>query len=393
MQELAAKKTKPASSSRRRWYKVWLNIHLYSGLSIGLIFVLAGLTGSLLVFYVELDEILNPKLQIPEQQMRQQPQSLETLYQALKQAHPERTGAWRFEMPRHKQAMMMARYYKAKEKEHVHFAPLMAWVNPYTAEVVSNRFWGDYAMTWIYDLHYELLLDKTGKIIMGIIGIFLLVTVMFGVYLWWPKAGKFKTALTFKANSSKERFHYDLHKISGIYGLMLLILLLVSGVVLELPDYFNPLLNRLSPLHTPEKIISAPAHGQPRLSVDLAVNQAVKHYPNAQLRWIETPSNDNDAFNVRLYQEGEPSIRFPKTIVWIDQYNGQVLSVRDPKNQSSGDVFLNWMHPLHSGEIAGLPGRIIVVICGFVPVILFYTGFVRWLQKRKAKQLKKLHSA
>jgi uncharacterized iron-regulated membrane protein len=385
------KNTTPTSAKRRPWYKVWRDIHLYLGLTIGAVFVLAGLTGSLLVFYVELDEVLNPELHVTEQQTQQPLQSYEAIYQALKQAHSERSGAWRLEIPRNSQAMLMARYYKAKEKEHVHFAPLMAWVNPYTGEVVSSRFWGDYVMTWIYDLHYELLLDKTGKIIMGIIGIFLLVSVVIGVYLWWPKSGKFKSALTFKAKASKERFHYDLHNVSGIYSLVFLGLLLISGAILELPDYFNPLLNKLSPLHKGDDFQSTVPHtGQTRITVDEAVKLAAQNYPNAKLRWIETPSNAEDSYNFRFYQKGEPSQRFPKSIVWVDQYNGKVLAKRDPAEQSSGDVFLSWMHPLHSGEIAGMTGRVIVVISGFIPAILFYTGFVRWRQKCKAKQRKQL---
>ncbi len=389
VQVSSSNKSTPTLAKRRHWYKVWRDIHLYLGLTIGAVFVLAGLTGSLLVFYVELDEVLNPELHITEQQTKQPLQSYEAIYQALKQAHPERSGAWRLEIPRNSQAMLMARYYKVKEKEHVHFAPLMAWVNPYTAEVVSSRFWGDYVMTWIYDLHYELLLDKTGKIIMGIIGIFLLVSVVIGVYLWWPKSGKFKTALTFKANASKERFHYDLHNVSGIYGLIFLGLLLISGAILELPDYFNPLLNKLSPLYKGDDFQSVATYvDQTRVTVDEAVNHAAKNYPNAQLRWIETPSNSQDSYNFRFYQEGEPSQRFPKSIVCIDQYDGKMLAVRDPSEQSSGDVFLSWMHPLHSGEIAGLTGRIIVVLCGFIPGILYYTGFIRWQQKREAKRLR-----
>lgn len=371
-----------------QWRRFWLAAHLYLGLSTGLIFVLAGLTGSLLVFYVELDEIVNPGLQISPELARQQPQSFETLLQAIRHAHPEKTGAWRLEIPRHSQAMMMARYYKAKEKEHVHFAPLMVWVNPYSGEVVSSRFWGDYLMTWIYDLHYELLLDKTGKIIMGIVGLLLLTLVLAGVYLWWPKAGKFKTALTFKAHASQERFNYDLHKISGIYGFALMFLLLFSGVVLELPDYINPVINRLSPLYEPGNILSRQNANQPRISADLALARASTAFPGAQLRWLETPSNSQDAYNFRFYQDGEPSIRFPKSVVWVDQYTGNILKIRNPNNDNGGDTFLSWMHPLHSGEIAGLTGRIMVAISGILPAILFYTGFVRWRQKRRVKRLK-----
>jgi uncharacterized iron-regulated membrane protein len=50
-------------SSLRR---LWLTLHLYLGLSFGIIFTVLGLTGSLLVFYIDLDEFLNPSLQISE---------------------------------------------------------------------------------------------------------------------------------------------------------------------------------------------------------------------------------------------------------------------------------------------------------------------------------------
>jgi uncharacterized iron-regulated membrane protein len=385
---LASRKTRPAPSIRRRWYKFWLNIHLYSGLSIGLVFVLAGLTGSMLVFYVELDEILNPELQISEAQAKQAPKPLETVFQVLKVNHPDRNGAWRLEMPRHSQAMIMARYYKAKEKEHLHFAPLIAWVNPYTAEVASSRFWGDYVMTWIYDLHYELLLDKTGKIVMGITGLFLLFSLVAGIYLWWPKLGKLKPALTFKPNASKKRFNYDLHKVSGVYGFTFLLLLLMSGFILELPDYVNPVINKVSPLYQQPSNLTSLKTGSARISLDQAVSSAQNRYPNAVLRWVETPQDAKGTYRIQFYQDGEPSRRFPKTMVWLDQYSGKILAVHEPETGSSGDTFLSWMHPLHSGEIAGMSGRIAVFISGLFPLILFYTGLIRWLQKRRARQKK-----
>lgn len=383
-------KTPPTPSPRWRWYKVWLNVHLYLGLSIGLVFVLSGLTGSLLVFYVELDEILNPQVQISHEQTRQPKQSLETLYQSLKAHHPERTGAWRLEMPRHDQAMIMARYYKAKEKEHLHFVPFIAWVNPYSAEIVRSQFWGDFIMTWIYDLHFQLLLDKAGAVLMGIIGLMLLISLIAGLYLWWPKPGKIKSALTFKANASKERYIYDLHKVNGVYSFLILSLILLSGAVLELPDYVNPVINYWSPLFKNPDIHSYYEEGKTRLSLDQIATIAVKHFPDAKVRWLETPADTNGSYWLRLYQQGEPSERFPKTLLWIDQYSGEILAKRDPLTEKAGDTFLNWMHPLHSGEIAGLTGRIVVLISGFVPLVLYITGFIRWRQKRKAKLMRKV---
>jgi uncharacterized iron-regulated membrane protein len=283
--------------------------------------------------------------------------------------------------------MLMARYYKPAETEHLHFAPLIAWVNPYTTEVVSSRFWGEYLMTWLYDLHYSLLLDTTGKTVMCIIGGILLIPLLTGIYLWWPKTGKFKTALSFKRNASTARFIYDLHKTNGVYSFAILLILVISGVLLELPDFFNPVINKLSPLYkTPSYQSDSSAHAA-RISLDQAAKIALNTYPASQLRWLETPKDSQATYRIMLYQQGEPSMRFPKTTVWVDQYSGKVLANRDPSLQSAGDTFITWLHPLHSGEIAGLTGRWLVFFSGFVPCVLYVTGVMRWRQKRKAKLL------
>ena len=370
---------------RHHWRRVWLNCHLYLGLTAGLIFVLAGLTGSLLVFYVEIDEVLNPVLQISADTAQQPKQPYETWLHALNQTHPDRTAAWRIELPRHEQAMAVARYYKPQETQHLHFAPYMVWLNPYTADVISSRFWGQTLMTWLYDLHYTLLLDTTGKLIMGIIGGVLLILFITGVYLWLPAPNKWRTALTFKRHSSTARLIFDVHKLNGVYGLVLLLLLVLTGVLLELPDTFNPMINQISPLYEMPKVASQPQN-KARISVDAAVNIAVQQYPQAQLRWIETPANATGSYRIMLYQTGEPSQRFPKTMVWVEQYTGQVLASKDARQSGAGDTLITWLHPLHSGEIAGLTGRWIIFISGFIPVVLYVTGFIRWRQKRAVKK-------
>jgi uncharacterized iron-regulated membrane protein len=59
--------------------------------------------------------------------------------------------------------------------------------------------------------------------------------------------------------------------------------------------------------------------------------------------------------------------------------------VRDGLQETGGDVVLNWLHPLHNGEVFGLTGRIIVFISGLIPLLLFMTGYLRWRHKRRAK--------
>ncbi len=46
----------------RSWRQLWLDIHLYLGLFAGALLVIFGITGSILVFWQEIDEWLNPDL-------------------------------------------------------------------------------------------------------------------------------------------------------------------------------------------------------------------------------------------------------------------------------------------------------------------------------------------
>jgi uncharacterized iron-regulated membrane protein len=378
------------ASRRIKWRKVWLGFHLYLGLSLGLLFVLAGLTGSLLVFYVELDDVLNPKLHISATQAQQKRQSYEAVFQAIRQAHPERSASWRLEMPRHNQAMLMARYYTPVEKTGLSFAPLIVWVNPYTSEVVSSRFWGEFVMTWLFDLHYALLLNDTGKTLMGIAGFLLLIPLLSGIYLWWPASGKLRQALSIKRGASKPRFIFDLHKTFGVYSFLMLLLILASGVILELPTVFKPVINYLSPLYQVKANQSLHQAGYSRITLDQAVAVTTTLYPEATLRWIETPDGNEGSYRIMLYQQGEPSFRFPKTTVWVDQYSGAILSTRNPRQEQAGDTFINWLHPLHNGEIFGMTGRLLVFASGCIPAMLYVTGIIRWLQKRRARRLHKV---
>ena len=48
----------------------------------------------------------------------------------------------------------------------------------------------------------------------------------------------------------------------------------------------------------------------------------------------------------------------------------------------------DWLSKLHSGQAFGWTGRILVFITGLICPLLFVTGLIRWLQKRRAKSAK-----
>ena len=122
-------------------------VHLWLGLSIGALFAFAGLTGSILVFYPEIDAALNPALRAVPDDARAR--SWQAIVDTLHREHPTRTGAWRIEVTGDGGAVPV-RYYQPRETAGHDFAPVLAWIDPVRLTTIRTGFWGDTVATWIY---------------------------------------------------------------------------------------------------------------------------------------------------------------------------------------------------------------------------------------------------
>lgn len=375
-----------ATSQARR--RAWLAAHRWLGLLFGAAFVLLGLTGSLLVFYTELDAVLNPRLawRVADGTV----QRYDPVLTALQAAHPHRHGSWRIELPPQGRGPVTARYLRPQETAGEGFAPLLATVHPVTHEVLASRFWGDTAMTWLYDLHYTLLAGDVGRWVVGGLGALLAASLLTGLWLWWPTPAQRSAAWRLKRGAGRPRFVFDLHRLAGIYPLLITALLALTGVVLAWPEVVEPAVARLSaPLVVPPPHAEAPQHDAPLIGIDAALRRVRERFPEGVPRWIDTPEPATGTYRIRLQQPSEPSERFPRTLVWIDAWRGQVLAVRDARAQGAGDTVLAWVHPLHNGEAFGLPGRILVCAAGLVPLLLAVTGTMRWLDRRRGERARR----
>lgn len=371
----------PATSKRKR-RTVMRTAHRWLGLTLGLLFCLLGLTGSLLVFYPELDRILHPQLTAGRAVGELQP---DRIVEALQRAEPTRSGSWRIELPRADDAPISARYYKPVETQGRHFAPLILTLDPGSLSPTSRRFWGSELFTWVYDLHYSLLLGKEGKTLLGLATLPMLFLLLSGVYLWWPDLCNLKGALTMKSGASWKRRVYDLHVKPGIYAALLFVTLTLTGLLLAVPEWLTPLIDTVSPRSAYYQAESGFNSTQPGIAASEAVRIARERFPDAEVRWIHTPDPDRGVWRIQLRQAGEPNRRFPRTNVWIDAGSGTVLAVRDPRQNSAGDTLMDWLHPLHNGEAFGTTGRIVVFLCGLLPLLALVTGFIRWRHKAAAR--------
>ena len=198
--------------------------------------------------------------------------------------------------------------------------------------------------------------------------------------------------MTIKRGASPERFYFDLHKTTGFYSSIILLILAFTGFSFSYVDYIKPLMRSFSAvkeMHLEEPDVKSKVidNAQP-ISIEKAVAIADTVFPDAELRGVETPDGEEGFYSISKRQSGEANRRWSRSKVWIDQYSGKVLAVQDPNQFTAGETFLNLMWPLHSGEAFGLAGRILWCVIGLAPLVLYVSGIIRWLQKRRARKSK-----
>ena len=370
-------------ASHRRLRRFWLRIHLYLALLFGLPIVLMGLTGSCTVFWVEIDELLNPKLVVKSAHgpMR----GLDELLQVAQDVNPTQHGSWTLAMPLHERGMVTVIHQPDGE---VPDAPQrMVSINPYTAEVVANRVWGETLTTWLYTLHNSLLLGRGGFYTIGVLGIILMVSLVSGLYLWWPRGSKFKYAFSIKRGASGIRLVFDIHRVAGIYTVAVLLAISFSGIYFVFGDTITSIVKAFSKVEhlqfqDPKGLKSFVLPCIRPISATQAVALSNQVFPNATLRYVVTPDGPEGVYRVDRRQPGEANTSSPVSSVWLDQYSGQLITTRDPNRYTAGETFLNVLWPIHNGEAFGLPNRIVNALAGFAPLILYVTGVIQWLRKR-----------
>lgn len=371
---------------RQRKISHWLHQHL--GLWAGVLFVLLGITGSLLTFYPEIDALMNPGIQPATEQVGEI--SAQKIVETLRLAYPERTGYWRIELPMAADKTITARYYHPAETAHKKFAPIIVTIDPLTYQVTSYRYWGRYPVTWIYDLHYTLLADDFGHNIVGVIGIVMLIAILLGIALWMPKWGRVARNLKPVIRTHPVKKIYDLHMLPGIYGGIFLAVIALTGVILAYPNASKSLASTLlefeQPMPSSRNLLTA---GQPQANLDDLIARSKFIFPQAEVRWIETSGDDGREVTLRLFNGNEPSRRFPQTYLKLHPVTADVLYQRNYHQLPYGDKLWAWVHPLHNGEALGILGRVLVFILGLLPAVLMTTGLIRYRQKRKARALGK----
>ena len=350
----------------RRWL---LNLHLTVALVAGVFLVVLGVTGSIMAFEVELSHLLNRQLWYVT------PQSTRRSLAELGDAASRTPAAAGLKVTGY--SMSPA----ADLSSQVQFRGLTVYVNPYTAEVLGSRVPAPDFISKVHQLHLRLLLTNkadSGKTIVTWAGVALLFLLASGFYLWWPLK-----RVTIRTRGSSRHFWLDLHSSTGILSLVFLLLLGVTGVVIGFDDVVAPWLYRATG--------SAPVamYGRPQvkptspaiaISPDQAVAAAREALPGAVPISVNVPAPG------AVYQISAryPEDRTPggRSRIFVDPASGRVLLAEGSRTAPAGSRLITLNRAIHTGDIFGVPSKIVMSLASLMVVAQAVTGLVMWIKKR-----------
>lgn len=362
-------------------------LHLWLALSIGLLFVVAGLSGSIIAFDHALDERLNPSLLLVSEEITQPRLSYDTMLTTARAYATERglyvSGLQAPRLPNSTQMFWMRSLDKSAG-----WTTYEIFIHPYNGKVLGQRTWGEYFTSFVYMFHHTLWLGKTGKLILGYCAIGMLLMLFSGLYVWWPRGQgekRWRAALTLKRKAGVLRRLLDFHRVVGVYGLLTLVVVVSTGIYAVFPEFFRETAGATPMLRAAQHEQSFDA----AISVEEAISRMNDAQPESRFNRIYF-GNGKEDFLLTLSTPEDPRAEHGYNRLTLDPSTGEVREQRRWSEASNTDLFFGWMFPLHSGDAFGQVGRIIVLITGLLPTVLMVTGCWRWLRKRRhGKALRK----
>ena len=241
-------------NSVERWIrqpqKLWIRralfqVHLWTGIGVGLYVLLISVSGSVLVYRVDLFRAFTsrPTIVTPSGD-RMTPEALK---QAAERVHPgyRVIDVWQpTRIPN--QAVEITLAHGGSRS--------LRLFHPYTGEDLGNKLRAGYRLTeWLLDLHDNLLFGDNGRLVNGAAGILVIVLCLTGAVIWWPGIKNWRRSLTIEWKANWKRINWDLHSAIGFWTIAFVFLWGISGVYLAfarqlapLVDYFQPM-NELQP--------------------------------------------------------------------------------------------------------------------------------------------------
>jgi uncharacterized iron-regulated membrane protein len=369
--------------------KAILKIHLWLGLSSGILVFIIAITGCLYAFQEEIQDYTEEYRFVTKQEKSFLfPSQLEEI---ARKAIPNKVL----------HAIKYNGSLQSAEAIFFHYEPsyhYIVYLNPYTGELLKKTNMEEGFFSFILDGHFYLWLPhEIGQTVTATATLVFLIMLITGFILWYPKnksAAKQRFWFKWKKGIKWKRKNYDLHNITGLYVLIIAVIFAITGLVWGFQwfaySYYTTLGGEKSLIYEdPISIIQTKAIKKP---LDQIWTLMQKEYPKAKS--IEVHPPESASSSIAANANPEEGTYWKIDYRYFDQYNLEEQKVEHIfgryKEAKIADKLMLLNYDIHTGAVFGLAGKIFAFLISLLIASLPITGFyIWWGRNRKSEILSK----
>ena len=394
--------------------KIFRKIHLWLSVPFGLIITLVCFSGAMLVFENEVNEWFRRDLYYVET-VKESPLSMDKLLEKVATTLPDSvsvTGVSISSDPGRAYQVSLSKPRRAS-----------LYVDQYTGEVKGKSERSGFFM-FMFRMHRWLLDSMNpgnegifwGKMIVGVSTLLLVFVLISGIVIWWPRTRKaLKNSLKITATKGWRRFWYDLHVAGGMYTLIFLLAMALTGLTWSFP-WYRTAFYKVFGVEVQQR--AAQGHEQKsdaqKRDTKLAVHQEKKREGNEVRKGERSrrpENNHSDMYSVtspfvywqEIYDKlrrqnpeyKQISISSGTASVSFNRFGNQRASDRYSFNTDNGEFtetslyqhqdksgkIRGWIYSVHVGNWGGMFTRILTFIAALLGAALPLTGYYLWIKR------------
>ncbi|MEJ8741133.1 PepSY-associated TM helix domain-containing protein [Phocaeicola sp. HCN-6420] len=367
--------------------KIFKKIHLWLSVPFGLIISIICLTGATLVFEKELTRAGNPHLYTVEYKEGSKPLKPSEIIARISQQTGDTLKISSLQVAGNPKEAWMVSFTNAGQRQ--------LSVNPYSGEingwVEGNSFFQTVRKLhrWLLDAPAQKGASSTGKTIVGITTLLMVVILISGIVLWWPRTRKsLQNRLKVSCTKGPFRFWYDSHVSLGFYVTIFLLVMALTGLTWSF-RWYRTGFYALFGASTEQPKQSAPAHednnkkekkNEPERLNYLAWDAALAELQNRYETYGTIQLSKNSAQVIQSGKQKGDTASF-------DIHTGNITEIKvyNIDEQPMSNKMKGLIYSLHTGQWGGMLTRIIYFLSAFIGGILPLTGYYLWIKRINRK--------
>ncbi len=353
-------------------------IHGITGLLVGIVIIIVALSGCVYSFQREIRSILYPhllKVSVPKNTTRLSVDSIAS----IASSHHSKTRIREIVISHDPEKSV--RVYMVGQH--------LLYINPYSGEVlgIKNTKKDPFLMAW--SLHTQLGLGNVGGTIVGWATFACVPLILTGLWLWWPVRSTWRKALQLPLEGRWKLVNFQWHKNAGFYTSIFFLFICMSGMMMSF-KWFENSVYWLTGSPTTQRVMPKPVEAVRQVGkIQKSLDYTLGKFPEVKEVSLFFPRSEDRVFMFIAKYENRLGQR---EILYFNPKDGELLHGSYTADNSTADKLKAMNYNIHSGQIGGLPGRIIAFSATLFAAYLVVSGTIIWFQRNVRRKPKKYNS-